>query len=225
MATVDTRPEGSELGALSTDFLTAAESGRTLDRAGSPYSPAGVRSLRRALTQIESAAGPQEPAVLKMMDAAALERLGRQVVEHAGLPATRLDIIVDVLRGLATYAGAGQRPAERPRRRELFPEPPSWLDPPDPPPAWDRPPPSRRAAARSTRPARAEYAPPAPAWEHTPPAPPRESAPVPPPAAAPEARTPTFTMLALGAQVSAWTQRIIVIAFVLTAIGLALELL
>jgi hypothetical protein len=32
-------------------------------------------------------------------------------------------------------------------------------------------------------------------------------------------------MLALGAQVSAWTQRIIVIAFVLTAIGLALELL
>ena len=186
-----------------------------------------LRSLRRALAQIESAAGPQEPAVLKMMDAAALERLGRQVVEDAGLPATRLDVIVDVLRGLATYAGAGQRPAQRPRRRELFPEPPSWLDPPDPPPAWDPPPPSRRAAAREyapPAPAR-KYAPPAPAREHTPPAPARESAPVPPPAAAPEARTPTFTMLALGAQVSAWTQRIIVIAFVLTAIGLALELL
>ena len=39
-----------------------------------------------------------------------------------------------------------------------------------------------------------------------------------------ETRTPTFTMLALGSHVSAWTQRIIVIAFVLTAIGLALEL-
>jgi hypothetical protein len=45
------------------------------------------------------------------------------------------------------------------------------------------------------------------------------------PAAAPEARTPTFTMLALGARVSAWIERTVVIAFVLTAIGLAIELL
>jgi len=37
-------------------------------------------------------------------------------------------------------------------------------------------------------------------------------------------RTPTHAMLALGAQVSAWMQRVVVIAFVLTAIGLALEL-
>ena len=57
--------------------------------------------------------------------------------------------------------------------------------------------------------------------------PPRAAAPrasEPDPAAAPEARTPTFTLLALGARVSAWIERIIVIAFVLTAIGLALEL-
>jgi hypothetical protein len=37
------------------------------------------------------------------------------------------------------------------------------------------------------------------------------------------ARTPTFTMLALGEHVGVWIERIIVIAFVLTAIGLALE--
>lgn len=36
--------------------------------------------------------------------------------------------------------------------------------------------------------------------------------------------TPTFAMVALGASVSAWIERIIVIAFVLTAIGIALEL-
>ena len=36
--------------------------------------------------------------------------------------------------------------------------------------------------------------------------------------------TPTFTMLALGAQVGVWIERIVVIAFVLTAIGLALAL-
>ena len=39
-----------------------------------------------------------------------------------------------------------------------------------------------------------------------------------------ESRTPTFTMLTLGAQVGAWLERIIVIAFVLAAIGLALAL-
>jgi hypothetical protein len=37
-------------------------------------------------------------------------------------------------------------------------------------------------------------------------------------------RTPTATMLALGTQVSSWLERIVVIAFVLAAIGLALEL-
>jgi hypothetical protein len=42
--------------------------------------------------------------------------------------------------------------------------------------------------------------------------------------AAPEARTPTYTMLALGSHVSAWIERILVIAFVLTAIGLLLAL-
>jgi hypothetical protein len=43
--------------------------------------------------------------------------------------------------------------------------------------------------------------------------------------AEPEApRTPTGTMLALGTQVSAWFERLVVIAFVLVAIGLALAL-
>ena len=42
--------------------------------------------------------------------------------------------------------------------------------------------------------------------------------------AEPDPRTPTYAMLALGAQLGTWTERIIVIAFVLTVIGLALEL-
>jgi hypothetical protein len=48
--------------------------------------------------------------------------------------------------------------------------------------------------------------------------------PAPDPVTSPAARTPTFAMLALGAHISVWVERIIVIAFVLTAIGLALEL-
>jgi hypothetical protein len=198
---VDTRPERSELGALITAYLSAAEAGWTLDRSGKPYSPAGVRSLRRALAQVEAVAGPLEPAALKLMDAAALDRLGSRVVDRAGLPRSRLGTIVEALRGLIAYAGA-----ESPPRREPTPwvEPPTWVDPPRRVelPTWVDPPP--RTAARAPAPA-------APAPQ--------------PPPAAPEARTPTFTMLALGAQVSAWLQRIIVIAFVLTAIGLALELL
>lgn len=47
----------------------------------------------------------------------------------------------------------------------------------------------------------------------------------PPPRAAPETRTPTVAMAALGGHVSLWMERLIVIAFVLTAIGLALALL
>jgi hypothetical protein len=202
MATpVHTRPEGSQLGALITAYLHAAETGRTLDRSGKPYSPAGVRSLRRALAQVEAAAGPLEPAALKLMDAAALDRLGQRVVEHAGLPTGRLGTIVEALRGLSAYTGAGRWPAGPPPRREPTPlvEPPQWVDPP------------RRSAAPEPAP--------------RPPRAVRAAPPAPPPAAAPEARTPTFAMLALGAQVSAWAERIVVIAFVLTAIGLALELL
>jgi hypothetical protein len=45
---------------------------------------------------------------------------------------------------------------------------------------------------------------------------------LPPEAAIP---SPTDAMLQLGAQVGAWTERIIVAAFVLAVIGLALELL
>lgn len=184
---VDIASEGSGLGALVAAYLSAAEAGRTLDRAGRRYSPAGVRSLRRALAQVEAVAGPLDAAALKVMDPTAIERLGRQVVERAGLPPTRLGTIVDALRGLAAYTGTRRRPAD-PRPTD----PPRWVDPP----TWTD---ARLRAA---------------------PEPPPQS----PSAAAPEARTPTFAMLALGAHISAWTERIIVIAFVLTAIGLALEL-
>jgi hypothetical protein len=194
MATpVDIGSEGSGLGTLVAAYLSAAEAGRTLDRAGRRYSPAGVRSLRRALAQVEAAAGPLDAATLKLMDAAAIGRLSRQVVEHAGLPPSRLGTIVDALRGLAAYTGARHRPADPPPADPPpLVDPPPWVDPP----AWTDPP--LRAAPKL--------------------------APHSPSAAAPEARTPTFTMLALGSHVSAWIERIIVIAFVLTLIGLALEL-
>jgi hypothetical protein len=71
--------------------------------------------------------------------------------------------------------------------------------------AWAEPGP------RAGRRPRAEPAP------HPSPPPPR------PPSVSGAARTPTFTMLALGEHVGVWIERIIVIAFVLTAIGLALE--
>jgi hypothetical protein len=184
MATlVDSGRESSDLGALIAAYLRAAEAGRTLNRAGRRYSPAEVRSLQRALAQVEAAAGPVGANLLGAMDAAALERLGWQVIDHGGLPPSRLGTIVDALRGLSAYTAAKPRPAE-PRPPA---EPAPWVDPP------------RRAAAERSH----------------------EQG----PAAAPESRTPTFTMLALGAQVSAWTERIIVIAFALTVIGLALELL
>jgi hypothetical protein len=62
-------------------------------------------------------------------------------------------------------------------------------------------------------------------WADLPPRPrdlpPRRSEPA---EATPSTGSPTYAMLALGAQAGAWMQRIIVIAFVLTAIGLALAL-
>jgi len=61
---------------------------------------------------------------------------------------------------------------------------------------------------------------PAPAAAAAPAAATAATAAVPPP----DPRTPTYAMLALGAQLGTWTERIIVIAFVLTVIGLALEL-
>jgi hypothetical protein len=61
-----------------------------------------------------------------------------------------------------------------------------------------------------------------PRWQR--PARRRPVEPPPQPAGDSESRTPTDTMLVLGAQVGAWMERIIVIAFLLTAIGLALAL-
>jgi len=187
MATPDpTSRDGAELRALIQAYLSAAEAGRTLDRAGRRYTTAGVRSLRRALAQVAAADEPVDAGALSVMDARALERLGRRVVDDAGLPPSRLTTIVDALRGLSAYAGA-RRGAEPPPAAPL-----PWTDPapaprPEPPPWLAEPPPPRVSQSD--------------------------------PAAAPEARTPTLTMLALGAHVGTWIERILVIAFVLTACG------
>jgi hypothetical protein len=192
-----TLAETNDVGALIAGYLRDAETGRTRDPAGGIYSPASLRSLRRSFDHIEAVAGHTDAAVLRVMDDAALERLGRQVVDQDGLPPGQLGPIVHALRCLSEYA-AGRSPAE----------PLTWVDPPasPDPPRW---------ADRLPR-ATAAYRPPPAETQH---------ASEPDPAAAPEAPTPTFTMLALGAHVSAWIERIVVIAFVLTAIGLALELL
>jgi hypothetical protein len=141
------------------DYLRAAEAGQALDIDGSPYTPAGLRRLRRSLAPVQAAARSLDLSVLDH-DAAAPERLGRQVVEHERLPPSRLGPIVAALRSVCAFAVTG--------------------------------------------------APATPATEDR--------------SDAPEPLTPTYAMLALGAHVGAWTERIIVIAFVLTAIGLALEL-
>jgi hypothetical protein len=282
MATpVDTTP----VGALISDFLLDAEAGLARDPAGGTYTPASLRSVRRSLAQVEAAAGHLDAGALKVMDNAGFALLGRQVVHHAGLPASRLGSIVHALLVLSAYA-AGRAPAgPQPTAPLAWDDPPQWRDPPrpaeprrradaDPPPRAEprrradtdlprRAEPRRRADTDPPRRAeprrRADSNPPRRAeprrradsdphwsadtdlrrwgdtdrrrWADTDPHrwtdPPRRAAeprPEPDPAAAPEAPTPTFTMLALGAHVSTWIERIVVIAFVLTAIGLALEL-
>lgn len=150
---------GGDLGPIITEFLRDAAAGRAVDATGKPYTAAGLRSLQRALVQVEAQASSAEIAAAAAAGAGGLERLGRRIVDHAGLPPARVDTIMAALRGLAEYR----------------------LEP----------------RARSAEP------------------PPRDAA----------TPSPTYAMLALGAQVGAWTERIIVIAFVLAAIGLALELL
>jgi hypothetical protein len=173
--------EGGDLGTTIAAYLRDAEAGRAVDAAGRPYTPAGLRGLRRALVHVEAQATSTELAAADAMGAAALERLGRQIVANAGLPPGRLGSIVAALRELSAYA-AGDMWSDPPGLR------PGAQRPADPP-RWERPP----------HPAEA-------------------------PSGYGAAGTPTYAMVALGAQVSAWLQRIIVIAFVLTAIGLALEL-
>jgi len=153
------------------DYLRAAEAGGAVDAGGAPLTPAGLRSLRRSLVHVQAHATGEELAAADTLGAAALERLARQIVDDAGLPAARTGAMVAALRALSTYAGAD-----------------TWTDP-APPTGAVRPP-------RRSEPSEA----------------------VPPPG------SPTYAMLALGAQAGAWIQRIIVIAFVLTAIGLALAL-
>ena len=170
------------------DYLRAAAEGRALNPAGKPYTGAGLRSLRRALVHVETRVTSTQLATAAAVGDAGLERLGRQIVDDAGLPPSRLGSIVGALRVLSGFAAGDTWTDRPPRRRPGNPRPAD-------PPRWERP-------ARTAE---------APAPE--------------PPAAGAETPTPTYTMLALGAQVSAWMQRIIVVAFVLTAIGLAFELL
>jgi hypothetical protein len=175
----------NDVGALIVDFLRDADAGRARDTAGGAYTAAALRSLRRSLDRVDAAIGRLDSTLLMSAGEADLERLGREVVDVAGLPPGRLDAIVHALGRLSAYA-CGRRSAESA----------SWVDRA----TWPEPP--RRADL-----------------------PPRMASPASDPAAALEARTPTFTMLALGARVSAWIERTVVIAFVLTAIGLAIELL
>jgi hypothetical protein len=145
---------------LIAEYLREADAGRALDVDGSAYTPAGLRRLRRALSPVQAVAGSLDLAALDHVHADTPAQLGRQVVEHAGLPPSRVEPIVAALRSLCGYAAA------------------------------------RRRSARATERRRGS-----------------DGAP-----------TQTDAMLALGARVGAWTERIIMIAFVLTAIGLALEL-
>jgi hypothetical protein len=128
------------------------------------------------------------------MDHALVEELGWRVIHETGVPPSRLASVVDALAGLVSYA-TWQRPAALPQ--------------------WSRPAP-RQPERSWERPARRHLQDPFP--------PDPLAEPMARPVSDTEPRTPTFSMLALGAQVGAWMERIIVIAFVLTAIGLALAL-
>lgn len=139
-----------DLGTVIPEYLAVAY--------GDGHSAAELRSMRRALEQIEAGAGGLDHAALAAMDERSRARLAWQIVDDAGLPPGRLVTIAEALRSLAAYAPEATEPSSSSPR------------------------------------------------------------------AAPETRTPTFAMVALGAHVSAWVERIIVIAFVLTAIGLALAL-
>jgi hypothetical protein len=172
----------NDVGTLIVDFLRDAQAGRTRDPASGAHTAAALRSLRRSLDPVDEAIGRLDASVLREADEADLERIGRQVIDQAALPPSRLRAIEHALRSLSAYS-SGRRPAE----------PLSWTERS----MWPDRPPRRRV---------------------TPPASP------PDPPSAPEARSPTFTMLALGAHVSSWIERFVVIAFVLTAIGLAIEL-
>ena len=155
----ETRAVATPLDRLIDEYLREADAGRVLDLDGSAYTPAGLRRLRRALTPVQAVAGTLELATLDHGEHAP-EQLGRQVVEQAGLPPSRLEPIVAALRSVCGFAAEGGRGA--------------------------------RATER--------------------------------PLGGPKAATPTDAMLILGAHVGVWTERIIVIAFVLAAIGLAREL-
>jgi hypothetical protein len=145
---------------LISEYLREADAGRALDIDGSAYTPAGLRRLRRALSPVQAVAGSLDLAALDRVDADTPEQLGRQVVEHAGLPQSRVEPIVAALRSVYGYAAARGRGSRTTERRS----------------------------------------------------------------GSPAAPTATDAMLTLGAQVGACMERIIVIAFVLTAIWLALEL-
>jgi hypothetical protein len=150
-------PGGADLGAAIARYLEDAETGRARAADGAPYTPPGLRSLRRSLEHVHAALPAMSVPELRALNAEELESLGRQIAGDDG----HTPVIVDALRRLWASARAETAP--------------------DPPPPGNLPAP----------------------------------APVP---------TPTQAVLLLGAQASAWIERAMVIALVLTAIGLAVAL-
>ena len=159
--------DGRRLSAVIAAFLRAAEAGRARDGHGAPYTRAGLRDLRSALTHVDADLGSADVDVVEASHLQALvERL-----HDAGLPPSRISAIVEAMRSLYAYASENGLAAGDPAADAIT---------------------SRDRDENRSQPFQA------------------------PPA--------THTMLALGTQVSAWAERIIVMAFVLTAIALVLEL-
>jgi hypothetical protein len=165
------------LAALIDEFLRAAERDGAFDGAGNRYSPAAVRSLRRALLLVRATLGAM-PVHLAALDRDSIADMAWRTIEERALAPSRFDSLADAMHSLVAYA-ACQRPAvQTPSRAGALP----------------------RIALE----------------------PPAESAPR--PHSQPASITPTSTMLLLGARAGRWIERVIVLALVLTAIGLALAL-
>jgi len=234
--------DGDDSGGLIAAYLREAETGRARDAAGNTYSPARLRSLRRSLVPVRAVLGAEELRAAEL-DPAAVDELAWRVVDRSALAPSRHGSIVEALTSVISYA-TSQRRADPPTRQRpapsVLPDPPTW-DGPDPPhwepptdmpprdPDWWEPPARPDRARRERPPARPPWYPPRrePRSRSTPPnQPPRDRGAdnTARPVSDDESHTPTFTMLTLGAQVGRWVERIIVIAFVLTAIGLALAL-
>jgi hypothetical protein len=167
-----------------------------------------TRPLSAALTHIDSELGGRPVGSLDAGDAEAL--LGR--LRDAGLTEHRLAAVSEALRALFAYAVDAElldrspldgRPPGRPTRPEAALRGPERRA---------QAPPS--LAARPPEPPDVRYEPTA--------LPPRLADP--PPRAAKPLRTPTEAVLAVAVGAAKWTERLILLAFVVVVIALALEL-